>query len=101
MNLFYRYTNSRYSRGGVTHEIWQCKNHSFQKIRGGYIWKSGQAKKYAFRKFLGGGGGVRLIWINPDMTGFSLMTASLSLIKDSWLETNKQQQFIEMITILV
>ena len=44
---------------------------------GGYIWKSGQAKKYAFQEFFGGG----VIWRNPDLTGFSLMTASLSMLR--------------------
>ena len=39
--------------------------------------KSGCAKDMRSRNFLGEGG-VKVIWRNPDLTGFSLMMASLT-----------------------
>ena len=40
----------------VTHEIWQCKNHSFQKIRG-IFGNLDRLKNMRSRNFLGEGGG--------------------------------------------
>ena len=79
MNLFYQYTNSRSwaGRREYIHEIWKCKNHSFQKIRGGGIFGNLDRLKNMRSRNFGGEGGVRVIWRNPDLTGFSLMTASL------------------------
>ena len=50
--------------------------------------KSGCAKNMRFRNF-GGEGGVKVIWRNPALTGFSLMMASLTKNRNIWKNTNK------------
>ena len=67
-------------------EKMKCKNHSIQKNQGGGVfWNLDLLKNNHSRNFWGRGGGVgeggegvTSIWRIPDLTGFSLMSASHS-----------------------